>query len=71
MACLQAVNSELLKDKEEALPLLEAYRSAYNVVFPLRLFCLASCAALCRVHKFNTCINKGVCSVQKIYLLLI
>ncbi len=32
MAHLQAVNSELLKDKEEALPLLEAYRSAYNVV---------------------------------------
>ncbi|KAL0055371.1 hypothetical protein WJX82_011399 [Trebouxia sp. C0006] len=26
VACLQAINSELLKDKEEALPLLDAYR---------------------------------------------
>ena len=30
VARLQAANAELLKDKEEALPLLEAYRSAHS-----------------------------------------
>ena len=38
VACLQAINSELLKDKEEALPLLDAYRSAYTVVVLLHMF---------------------------------
>lgn len=30
VAQLQAANAELVKDKEEALPLLEAYRSAHS-----------------------------------------
>ncbi len=47
VAHLQAVNSELVKDKEEALPLLDAYRSAHNSVCLLLLFCLASCVAMC------------------------
>ncbi len=47
VARLQAINSELLKDKEEALPLLDAYRSACDFVVLLYLFCFASCISMC------------------------
>ena len=71
MARLQAVNSELLKDKEEALPLLDAYRSAYNYVCLLLSFCFTSCVALCHELKFNSYISKGMYSLQRFYLLLV
>ena len=39
VAQLQAANAELLKDKEEALPLLEAYRSAHTCLHPAAALC--------------------------------
>lgn len=41
---LQAVNSELVKDKEEALPLLDAYRSAHNSYYYSALPFALQCA---------------------------
>ncbi len=58
VARLQAVNSELLKDKEEALPLLEAYRSAHNWFWSLTT--ILPCVALCHVRKYSGYINKGI-----------
>lgn len=42
VAQLQAANAELLQDKQEALPLLDAYRCAQSGLHLFDVFCFSS-----------------------------